>query len=266
MCLVNEPTGTDMGDYWTSFLEMTDLLIQSIHACDVRNLSEYLSSTYRMLKYLISYNNNNCGSWLPDYWASISSLPDQRYKFFAENFTQSLTGLPYSYQGMDLWIECTMNLGSKLKQGWLNLLNNEKQLFSTARNVNNISRIRSTIKRNLKKKDRKRKHVKCQSSRMKNEERAVQDIETCLEEFDTKPLQASNPVLHTFQSAIAASDELIADLKKTISEGDEQIISFLNEQVYSKKSSIRDTIPKSKRINFSNDYIQQVPGGKKEKS
>ena len=71
-----------------------------------------------MLKYLISYNYNNYGRWLPNHWASKSSLPDQRYKFFTENFTQSLTRLPYSYQGMDLWIECTMKLGSKLKQGW----------------------------------------------------------------------------------------------------------------------------------------------------
>ena len=156
---------------------MTDLLIQNIHTCDVRNLSEYLSSTYEMLKYLISYNNNNYGRLLPNYWASISSLPDQRYKFFAENFTQSLIGLPYSYQGMDLWIECTMNLDSKLKQGWLNLLSNKKQLFSATRNVNNISQIRSTIKHNLKKKDRQKKNVECQSSRMKKDKCAVQDTE-----------------------------------------------------------------------------------------
>ena len=32
---VHEPTGTDMGDYWISFLEITDLLIQNIHACHV---------------------------------------------------------------------------------------------------------------------------------------------------------------------------------------------------------------------------------------
>ena len=32
-----------MGNYWISFLEMTDLLIQNIHACHVRNLPEYLS-------------------------------------------------------------------------------------------------------------------------------------------------------------------------------------------------------------------------------
>ena len=69
--LVYKPTGTDMGDYWISFLEMTDLLIQNIHACHVRNLSNYLSSTYGMLNYLISYNSNNCGRWLSDYWASI---------------------------------------------------------------------------------------------------------------------------------------------------------------------------------------------------
>ena len=43
-------------------------------------------------------------------------------------------------------------------------------------------------------------------------------------------------------------------------------MSFLNKRVYSKKSSICDTIPKNKRINFSNDYVQQVPGGKKEKA
>ena len=121
------------------------------------------------------------------------------------------------------------NFSSKLKQGWLNLLNNENQIFSTTRNVNNISLIRSTIKRILKKKDRQRENVECQSSRMKKDERAVQDIESCLEEFDTKPFETSNPVLHTPQSVIVASDEVIIDLKKAIREGDEQI-SFLNEE------------------------------------
>ena len=52
MRLVCEPTGTDMGDYWISFLEMIDSLIQNIHNYHVRILSEYLSSTYEILKYL----------------------------------------------------------------------------------------------------------------------------------------------------------------------------------------------------------------------
>ena len=48
-----------------------------------------------------------------------------------------------------------MDLSSKLKQGLLTV----KQRKATKRNVNNILRIRSTIMRNLKKKDRRRKHV-----------------------------------------------------------------------------------------------------------
>ena len=158
-----------------------------------------------------------------------------------------------------------MNLVSRFKQGWLNLLNNEKQLFSTTRDVNNILQIRYTTKLNLKKKDRRRKHVECQSCGMKKDERAVQDIETCLEEFDTKSFEASNPVLRILQSAVVASNTLITDLKKAISKGDEQILSFLNERVCSKKSSIRDTIPKNKRTDFLNSFVKQVPGGKKKR-
>ena len=74
------------------------------------NAQEYLSSTHGMLKYLMAYNNHEYGRWLPDYWASINSLPPDQYKFFEENFSQSMTGLTYSLQAMDLWIE-SMNLG-----------------------------------------------------------------------------------------------------------------------------------------------------------
>lgn len=46
-----------------------------------------------------------------------------------------------------------------------------------------------------------------------------------------------------------------------MSKGNEQILSFLKKRVYSKKSEIRDTIPKSKGIN-----IQQLLCGQKEKA
>ena len=81
---VYENSGTDMGDVWVPFLEMTDPLVQNIHACHVQNNPEYLSSTYKT----------------------------------------------------------TMNLNSKLKQGWLQQLQNEKQLFSTTRNANNVARVK----------------------------------------------------------------------------------------------------------------------------
>ena len=72
-----------------------------------------------------------------------------------------MTGLPYSCQPLDLWIETTMNLNSKLKQGWLCLLQNEKQLFSTIRNVNSVARVKAAVKQNVKCERSNRKHAEC---------------------------------------------------------------------------------------------------------
>ena len=41
---VYEKPGTDMGDYWISFLEMSEPLAQNIHACHTQNYDEYKSS------------------------------------------------------------------------------------------------------------------------------------------------------------------------------------------------------------------------------
>ena len=157
--MVYASPGTDMGDFWVSFLEMSDPLVQNIDACHTRNALEYLSSTFNMLPGLMAYDNHEYGRWLPDYWAMLLSQPDEVMEFFNTHFAQSMTGLPYSCQPLDLWIETTMNLNSKLKQGWLQLLQNDKQLFSTTRNVNNVARVKAAVNSNLKCKRRHCKHV-----------------------------------------------------------------------------------------------------------
>ncbi|KAI9532547.1 hypothetical protein NQZ68_031249 [Dissostichus eleginoides] len=58
---VYEKPGRDMGDFWISFMEMSDPLVQNIDACHARNGSEYLSSTYNMLPGLMAYDNHANG-------------------------------------------------------------------------------------------------------------------------------------------------------------------------------------------------------------
>ena len=48
----------------------------------------------------------------------MSSLPQEHCQLIKEIFSQLLTGNTYSSLPPDLWIECTMNKGSKLKAGW----------------------------------------------------------------------------------------------------------------------------------------------------
>ena len=77
----------------------------------------------------------------------IENLNEDQTAFFESHFVQSLSGLPYSAMPLDMWIEVTMNLCSKLKAGCLCLHQNEKQLFITARNANNVSRVKSVVKK-----------------------------------------------------------------------------------------------------------------------
>ena len=253
---VYQKPGTDMGDYWLSFLEMVDILIQNVHACHVCDLDEYLSSSRDMLPGLLAYNNHDYGRWLPDYWAMISNLTHDRKIYFSDHFAQSMTGLSYSCQPMDLWIETTMNLNSKLKQGWLQLLQNDKQLFCTARNANNIARIKHNMKSYLNSHRRRQKHVECQPARLVKDEQAVQDLMTCMDEFEANPFDESMPFLRSLQSGIPASPEIIDDLKNSLDEGRDQANDILKTRVFSKEVLLKDKLSKNKRLNLASTPVQ----------
>lgn len=113
---------SDMADYWRDFLSMTDALMQNVHAVHICNWDEYVSSLRAMLPWMVAYDNNRYGRWLPDFWAMLTALPSDQVTFLRKNFAQSITGNPYSSMAWDMWIECTMNKGSKMKSGWLSIL------------------------------------------------------------------------------------------------------------------------------------------------
>ncbi|KAL8563863.1 hypothetical protein ACOMHN_034242 [Nucella lapillus] len=76
----------------------------------------------------------------------------------------------------DMWIECTMNKGSKMKSGWLSILQNEKQLLVHSRNVNNVARIRTAYNVMANQEHSKRLHEECGPKRMREDEQCVQDL------------------------------------------------------------------------------------------
>ena len=84
-----------------------------------------------MLPWLVIYDNNNCGKWLVEYWLEMTNLPAKVSQFMTEGyFSQSMTVNPYSCLPYDLYIEMTMNNGSKMKAGWKSNLKNEKILLT----------------------------------------------------------------------------------------------------------------------------------------
>ncbi len=66
--------------------------------------------------------------------------------FSIDIFIPPTAVLPYfCYPPLDLKIETTINLKAKLKQGWLHVLWNDKQLFSKE----NVAQVKAILNPNL---------------------------------------------------------------------------------------------------------------------
>jgi len=129
----------------------------------------------------------------------LDTLPAKQAVFVEDSmFAQSITGNPYSCVALDVWLESTMNKGSKLKSGWLAILNNEKNSYlSNTRNVNNVNRVGRAVHQHA---DRKRlwkaQHADCSSSTMRKDEQGVIRLTIQTRQFGHFS-QASWPQMHS---------------------------------------------------------------------
>ena len=164
----------------------------------------------------------------------ISSFLYENKKYFSQYFAQSIIGLPCSNQPMDFWIELTMNLDSKIKQGWLQLLQNDTRLFHTTRDVNNVARTKKTLKNSLNCYCCHQKHVEFQPARMKKDEQAVQDLILCMDNFNPDPFDESAPELHLVQCGVFTSYEVLKDLRNVLEEGENQSKNILEKVFFVK--------------------------------
>ena len=94
-------------------------------------------------------------------------------KYFLSHLLE--TRIPLN-QPPDLWIECTMNKGSKMKAGWKRLLKNEIGLHVHVKNANNISTVRHFLENQLDSIRAKSTHKENVKSRLRIDEQCVQDV------------------------------------------------------------------------------------------
>ena len=152
--------GSDMANYWLDLMTMVEVLMLNVHAVHTCNWEEYLMSL-RDMPWLVIYDQTNDGRWLSGFWVMLSSLPADQTQFLSSNFAKSITGNQCSSIPWDMWIEMTMNKGSKMKAGWMSILRNVKQLMADTRNSNNLGRIRAILHTQGTQKKLSRKHSEC---------------------------------------------------------------------------------------------------------
>ena len=124
---------------------MVEILIMNIHSIKLKNCEKFKNSSRLTIPWLHIYDKIHYGKWLPDFWAKISNLNEEISRYMPEGFSHSITGKPYSSLPTDLWIEMTMNKGSKMKAGWQIILGNENMLCTNFRNTNHINQLQVTL-------------------------------------------------------------------------------------------------------------------------
>ena len=207
-----------------------------------------------MIPWMQIYDNNNYGKWLVEFWLEISTLPDEINVYMKDGlFAQSMTGKPYTCLPLDLWIEMTMNKGSKMKAGWKNILKNETMLVCHTRTANFVNRIRVSLHKvaNLKS-STSEQHRENTRMRLKYDELAVQDLENCIAEFNCNPFDPINSNLRTLQSGEVASLQLAEDFKTALHDGEKLFQTFLKDRMFSRNKLFDAVMHKNSRKSFSN--------------
>ena len=155
-----------------------------------------------------------------------------------------------------------MNNGSKLKSGWLAILNNEKQMLSSTGNVKNVNRVRTIMHCHANSKVWKGS-MAIQSA-VKLRKMSKQSTIFVLVSLNSSVIifYHMNKSLCSRQSGIPASETLAADFKSAKVDGVQTLKQFLEECVYSTEKSLYDQVPRSKRLHFSIQEVKKVENDK----
>ena len=95
--------------------------------------------------------------------------------------------------------------------------------------------------------------MECGPKRMRNDEQCIQDLVTCMQEFDSLPFDPASPTCRTVLSAMPASGKLIADFNSARAAGEKKLTSFLRERVFSKNTSLHASVPRRKRFTYAKE-------------
>ena len=155
----------------------------------------------------------------------------------------------------------TMNKGSKMKARWKRILKNDKMLLIHARNANSVNRVRVALNAMADIKKATQGHTENSIFRLKGDEQAAQDIDKCLTEFNSKPLDLSNGTLRTLQSGMIASDKLVYDFETAHIDGEVLVTEFFEERMFSSEKSFEETLHRNSRHTFEKPLSMEKEKG-----
>ena len=99
-------------------------------------------------------------------------------------------------------------------------------LLTHTQNASNVNRVRAALHAIGKLKATPQQHS---NNQMRIDEKAVQDLYCCINEFNPDPFDLSKPAPRSQQSGMLASEKLVLDFETAYKEGEFLVTNFFSE-------------------------------------
>ena len=216
--------------FWVSFLEMVELLLNTIYSIRSGNWELLLECIRSILPYTFAYDNLNYARYLTGMLGDMLELPHDFPEVYAEfmrgNFAAQLTeDGRFLRTETDKVIEMTLNKDSKSAGGCTGFSTNINAVKRWEINAAYRAALRNCFHSHLNYDLPRYKHVDLNPSRIKKDQEDVQRILSTIAETFIDPL--SQQPLISISTGVIATEKVAIDTKKAREKGEKAMESFI---------------------------------------
>ena len=241
--------------FWVTYLDMVELLLNTIYAVRSGSWNLLLECIKEMLPYIFAYDHVNYSRYLTPMLGDMLALPDdypEIYQAFLEGkFAAQLTqGKMFSRVETDKVIEMTLNKDTKSASGTTGFSTNVNAVRRWELNASYRSALRECFHQHVMHEPQNYQHKDLTPSRIKRDEANIQSVMSVLDDAFVNPF--SEMSLVSISTGIEATDKVATDLFRAYKVGKEAMQEFITNRLCKEpKLNLFDPIKKMKLATFS---------------
>ena len=257
----------NMKIFWNSYLEMVDILLDTIRATREGDWRLHLQSIKAMIPWFFAYDHTNYARYLPVYLLHMLALKDthpEAHKMLSEGEfgVQRTSSHGFSQLPVDQTIEQTLNRNTKTKGGIVGFSLKkgavQRWLLTAHARASFVDRCREMTASGSQEKTSL--HKESGSARLKKDEEDVQNVMSVISQWKL-PFEKSEELV-SLSSGSIADDQLQEDLLKAKEKGTSAMLNFVNDRLISGKTEIFHPLTKMKLGRFGEVKKTVSVGGK----
>lgn len=248
-------SGNPTFEFWSTYLEMVELLLLFQRATREGNWYLHLSAILSMMPWYFAYDRVNYSRYLPAYWMEMMNLedthPSVHNEFVRGKFVvQRQQTYGFALTACDQVIEQTFNRDSKTKGGLTGITLNKSAVHRWILSQHHRASISSQCDVLAGKESISRTRKELDESRIKQDALAVKNVIDTLSSF-INPFSQQHEELLNIVSGVIVTDKIKDDVQEAYNHGKVALKKFISERFTSGTINLFTPIKYLKLLTFS---------------